>query len=86
MPNLGQGGCQALEDSMVLAEELQSATKRSQLKAKLAEYRERRLVRSAAVQGFPTLLPTLSFGVLVHFIWPLRCDFFYNALPNSHTY
>jgi zeaxanthin epoxidase len=51
MPNLGQGGCQALEDSFVLAQELQSATKRSQVTQKLREYRERRLVRSAAVQG-----------------------------------
>jgi len=51
MPNLGQGGCQAIEDAMVLAQELQSATKRSDVPAKLATYRSRRLVRSAAVQG-----------------------------------
>lgn len=51
MPNLGQGGCQAMEDSFVLAQELQSATKRSQIPQKLQEYRGRRLVRSAAVQG-----------------------------------
>ena len=51
MPNLGQGGCQALEDSYVLQQELQSATKRSQIKNKLQRYSQRRLVRSAAVQG-----------------------------------
>lgn len=51
MPNLGQGGCQALEDSFVLQQELQSATKRSQIKNYLREYSSRRLVRSAAVQG-----------------------------------
>jgi zeaxanthin epoxidase len=51
MPNLGQGGCQALEDSFVLQQELQSATKRSQIKNKLQRYSQRRLVRSAAVQG-----------------------------------
>lgn len=51
MPNLGQGGCQAIEDAMVLAQELQSATLRSQVPGKLETYRTRRLVRSAAVQG-----------------------------------
>jgi len=51
MPNLGQGGCQALEDSFVLQQELQAATKRSQIKNKLQNYSNRRLVRSAAVQG-----------------------------------
>ena len=51
MPNLGQGGCQALEDSFVLKQELSSATKRSQIKNKLRQYSSRRLVRSAAVQG-----------------------------------
>ena len=51
MPNLGQGGCQAIEDAMVLAQELKSAKLRSEIPAKLDSYRTRRLVRSAAVQG-----------------------------------
>lgn len=51
MPNLGQGGCQAMEDAFVIAQELEGATLRSQITDRLASYRNRRLVRSAAVQG-----------------------------------
>jgi zeaxanthin epoxidase len=51
MPNLGQGGCQAIEDSYVLMEELGSATKRSEITERLKTYQRRRLIRSAAVQG-----------------------------------
>jgi len=51
MPNLGQGGCQAIEDAFVLAQELQSAETRSEISNKLSSYQSRRLIRSAAVQG-----------------------------------
>jgi zeaxanthin epoxidase len=51
MPNLGQGGCQALEDAYVLAQELQGASTRSEIAGRLETYRNRRLIRSAAVQG-----------------------------------
>jgi|EP00979_Chaetoceros_neogracilis_P001070 zeaxanthin epoxidase len=51
MPNLGQGGCQAIEDAYVLAQELESATSRNEIEGKLRKYRGRRLIRSAAVQG-----------------------------------
>jgi len=51
MPNLGQGGCQALEDAIVISEELAQLTHRSEIPAALDRYRGRRLVRSAAVQG-----------------------------------
>ena len=51
MPNLGQGGCQAIEDAVVLAEELDDISKRSQVTDALVKYRDRRLIRSAAVQG-----------------------------------
>jgi len=53
MPNLGQGGCQAIEDAMVIAEELgglQTKDHKS-VAAALESYKDRRLVRSAAVQG-----------------------------------
>ena len=50
-PNLGQGGCQAIEDSFVIAQELTTATKRSQVDGLLQQYQRRRLVRSAAVHG-----------------------------------
>ena len=51
MPNLGQGGCQAIEDAFVLAQELSDAKSRAQLAGKLDNYKNRRLIRSAAVQG-----------------------------------
>ena len=51
MPNLGQGGCQAIEDAYVIAQELAKCTRRSQVADGLEHYQRRRLVRSAAVQG-----------------------------------
>jgi len=51
MPNLGQGGCQALEDALVLSENMGETTSRAQLPEALQSYRNRRLTRSAAVQG-----------------------------------
>lgn len=51
MPNLGQGGCQAIEDAFVLVQELKSADSRNEIEGKLQSYQSRRLVRSAAVQG-----------------------------------
>jgi zeaxanthin epoxidase len=51
MPNLGQGGCQAIEDAFVIAQELESAKFRREVTGKLNSYSHRRLMRSAAVQG-----------------------------------
>lgn len=51
MPNLGQGGCQAIEDAFVISQELSSATSRNEVTKKLESYARRRQIRSAAVQG-----------------------------------
>merc|ERR1719223_1033623 len=51
MPNLGQGGCQAIEDAFVLDQLLKSVDKRSQINGVLSTYTSRRLIRSASVQG-----------------------------------
>ncbi|GAB5370570.1 hypothetical protein AAMO2058_001504300 [Amorphochlora amoebiformis] len=51
MPNLGQGGCMAIEDAYVLAEELAAVTDKDQIQKALYNYRMRRQVRTAAVQG-----------------------------------
>jgi zeaxanthin epoxidase len=51
MPNLGQGGCQAIEDAQVIASKLSGVSRRSQVEDALSEYRDTRLTRSAAVQG-----------------------------------
>jgi zeaxanthin epoxidase len=51
MPNLGQGGCQAIEDSFVISQELKAATHRGEINDKLQSYRNRRLIRASTVQG-----------------------------------
>jgi zeaxanthin epoxidase len=51
MPNLGQGGCQALEDAVTISEEITNLGSRAEIGDALATYRNRRLTRSAAVQG-----------------------------------
>jgi zeaxanthin epoxidase len=53
MPNLGQGGCQAIEDALVISEEFGKLTTRNQDEVKQAtkRYQNRRKARSAAVQG-----------------------------------
>lgn len=44
-------GCQAIEDAYVIVQELASAKSRDEIEDKLNNYRGRRLIRSAAVQG-----------------------------------
>eukprot|EP01041_Mallomonas_annulata_P011378 gene11378-23816_t len=51
MPNLGQGGCQALEDAFVLTNLLCQVTEKKQIPAVLQEYYQKRIIRSAIVQG-----------------------------------
>jgi len=51
MPNLGQGGCQAIEDAYVIVQELSTLKSRDNISKALKNYRSRRLIRSAAVQG-----------------------------------
>jgi zeaxanthin epoxidase len=53
MPNLGQGGCQAIEDALVITEELEKLETREQsgIRSALKTYQNRRKARSAAVQG-----------------------------------
>jgi len=51
MPNLGQGGCQAIEDAFVIVQEVEKCKTRNELADALNTYRNRRLIRSAAVQG-----------------------------------
>lgn len=55
MPNLGQGGCQALEDSYRLAEELGKVTHTKEVESALKSYFWKRLPRTATVQGLAQL-------------------------------
>lgn len=71
MPNLGQGGCQAIEDAYVLAEELSAATDaiasgagRDEAVAEaLRRYYRRRIGRTAAVQ----FLSRLASDLIINF-------------------
>jgi len=51
MPNLGQGGCMAIEDSYVLTKLLCTVDDKKQIPAVLQEYYNTRIVRTAIVQG-----------------------------------
>jgi zeaxanthin epoxidase len=53
MPNLGQGGCQAIEDALVISEEIEKLTTRNtaDIASATKRYQNRRKARSAAVQG-----------------------------------
>lgn len=51
LQNLGQGGCQAIEDAYVLNQELGLCKSRTEITGRLEKYQQRRLIRSAAVQG-----------------------------------
>ena len=52
-PNMGQGGCQALEDAQVLAEELSKCQSVSrEVQTALTVFQLRRVARAAAVTGF----------------------------------
>jgi len=59
MPNLGQGGGQAMEDAYVLTNVLANATDRRQIPRLLQEYYWRRIVRVSVVQGLSRLASDL---------------------------
>ena len=73
MPNLGQGGCQAMEDGFVLTNLLCGVTDKSQLRATLQEYYQQRIVRSAVVQGMSRLSSDI---IITTFTTPFRLDEF----------
>ncbi len=51
MPNLGQGGCQAIEDSFVLTKLLCECEDKRDIPFLLQEYYKKRIVRASIVQG-----------------------------------
>lgn len=73
MPNLGQGGCQAIEDAYVLTNLLCDITDKSQIQESLQEYYRQRIVRSAIVQGMSRLSSDI---IITSFSTPFRFDEF----------
>ena len=95
MPNLGQGGCQAIEDGFVLTDLLCSIDNKSQLKGVLQEYYRKRIVRSAIVQGMSRLSSDIiitsfstpfKFSGMNHSPTHMRCTAPLLSLTNNPSY
>lgn len=59
MPNLGQGGCQAIEDAYVLTEMLAKTKSTDKLQDSLQEYYKKRIIRVSIVQFLSKLASDL---------------------------
>lgn len=59
MPNLGQGGCQAIEDAYVLTETLAACKSTDKIPDALKEYYNKRIVRTSVVQFLSRLASDL---------------------------
>jgi len=59
MPNLGQGGCQALEDAYILAETLAATKTTEKLEQSLQQFYRKRIVRVSIVQFLSRLASDL---------------------------
>lgn len=55
MPNLGQGGCQAIEDAYAITELLCDINDKSEIPNALQKYYRKRIVRASIVQGMSRL-------------------------------
>lgn len=87
MPNLGQGGGMAIEDALVLGQEMRRDVIRGKAAAvplALGRYQQNRVLRAAAVQGMSRASSAILFQynhpTTVHSWWPLRVS---NLGPRS---
>ena len=78
MPNLGQGGCQAMEDAYVLTNLLSELKSRKQIPRALSSYYYQRLPRTAAVQGLSRIA---SDFIINFFDTPARLVWGEGGLP-----
>ncbi|CAK8999995.1 unnamed protein product [Durusdinium trenchii] len=68
MPNLGQGGGQAMEDAHCILQKLKDLTDRSQVPDALQDYYRSRILRASAVQGLSRLASDILLGTFT-FPW-----------------
>ena len=68
MPNLGQGGGQAMEDAHCIWDKLKDLTDRSQVPDALQDYYRTRILRASAVQGLSRLASDILLGTFT-FPW-----------------
>jgi len=85
MPNLGQGGCMAIEDAFVLGRELERIKHdRAAIPLALKRYNQNRVLRAAAVQGMSRLSSAILFQynhpLEIESLWPPRLK---NVRPKS---
>ena len=85
MPNLGQGGCMAIEDAFVLGRELgRLDNNRAAIPLALKRYNQNRVLRAASVQGMSRLSSAILFQynhpVELVSAWPPRLK---NTAPKS---
>jgi 2-polyprenyl-6-methoxyphenol hydroxylase-like FAD-dependent oxidoreductase len=79
-PNLGQGGCQAIEDALVLA---RSLTAQASVPGALREYETQRIARTT-----PIVLRSRQIGQVAQTERPTACrmrDFLFSLIPASLT-
>mmetsp|Transcript_21029 Transcript_21029/g.27625 ORF Transcript_21029/g.27625 Transcript_21029/m.27625 type:complete len:524 (+) Transcript_21029:103-1674(+) len=81
MPNLGQGGGQAMEDGFILARELAQVSSRLEIPNKLQQYYKKRIMRTSIVQGlsrFASDIIVTGFDTpcKVVSLWPLKIENF----------
>jgi len=76
MPNLGQGGCQATEDSYRLGEELSKVAHTRDIPSALGQYSRVRVIRTAIIQGFAQLGSDLLVDFDLMMTIPLLGPFF----------
>jgi len=76
MPNLGQGGGMAIEDALVLGQELRRIGDSEAVPLALTKYNSNRVVRAAAVQGMSRASSAILFQynhpTVVDSMWPPR--------------
>merc|ERR1719201_1264545 len=85
MPNLGQGGCMAIEDAFVLGRELKRlGNDVDSVPLALKRYNSNRVLRAAAVQGMSRLSSAILFQynhpVELESLWPPKLK---NTAPKS---
>lgn len=85
MPNLGQGGCMAIEDAFILGRELSRiGSDNTDVPLALKRYNQNRVLRAAAVQGMSRLSSAILFQynhpVEIESLWPLKLK---NTAPKS---
>lgn len=85
MPNLGQGGCMAIEDAFVLGRELDRIGHDSEsIPLALKRYNQNRVLRAAAVQGMSRLSSAILFQYNhptdIEMSWPPKVK---NVAPKS---